>query len=193
MAWDLICGQNPHACPPGFAAQVSPWAYLKGAMGGGGLAGGAAAIIVGGPGGSFSDASEWVASNDDLDYIFDNYPPEISQGVEWMIDRFNEGATDHALNGIGQDAKGTAEYLSQERASTFQDARTSNPVFYDSENEILIIRSPGGGLHGYNFSRSQWSDAVADGTYVPMQPGVNFPAGTPADEEPPAPAGDPVP
>jgi hypothetical protein len=62
-----------------------------------------------------------------------------------------------------------------------------------AENEILIIRSPGGGLHGYNFSPSQWSEAIADGTYVPIQPGVNFPGGTPVEEEPAAPAGDPVP
>jgi hypothetical protein len=44
---------------------------------------------------------------------------------------------------------------------------------------ILLIQSPGGGLHGYNFTSSQWGNAVDAGEFMPLEPGVVAPAVAP--------------
>ncbi|WP_255950026.1 polymorphic toxin-type HINT domain-containing protein [Streptomyces odontomachi] len=101
----------------------------------------------------------WTASDDVLDHVYDTYGPEVTQGVEYNIARYNEGATGHALNGIGTDSVATAQYLAQPRNFTHVDSSTGNPVYYDSSNKILVIRTPQD-IHAYNFTEQQWKNAV---------------------------------
>ncbi len=101
----------------------------------------------------------WSASDDDLDDIYDTYGPAVAQGVEYNISRYNMGATTHALNGIGTDAKATAQYLAQPRKFPHVDSSTGNSISYDSSNHILVIRTPQD-VHAYNYTAEQWVNAV---------------------------------
>jgi hypothetical protein len=94
-----------------------------------------------------------------LDHIYDTYGPAVAQGVEYNIARYGEGATGHALNGIGTDAVATAHYLAQPRNFTHVDSSTGNAVHYDSSNKILVVRTPQD-VHAYNFTEQQWKNAV---------------------------------
>jgi hypothetical protein len=100
----------------------------------------------------------WQASEDDLDAIFDRYGPDVTQGVEYNIRRYNEGATDHALNGIGTDARRLADYLAAARQRTFthfDSLNRSTQVWYDDANQILVVRNAQM-VHAYNYSRASW-------------------------------------
>ncbi|WP_253766471.1 hypothetical protein [Goodfellowiella coeruleoviolacea] len=110
----------------------------------------------------------WSASEENLDKIFDTYGPEILQGVEWNILRYNEGALDHALNGVLTDELKLAEHLSEISKNKFEYEDVNNPsasIFFDAEKEILVIRDSKM-IHAYNFSKAQWRDAVGS-RYVP--------------------------
>ncbi len=106
-----------------------------------------------GPGGC------WAAGDDVLDEIFDEFGPEVAQGVEWNIARFNEGATGHALNGIGTDAQATARYLASQKNFNYVDINSGHAISYDAANQILIIRTAQD-VHAYNYSATQWANNV---------------------------------
>jgi hypothetical protein len=118
----------------------------------------------------------WTPTDDEWDYIYDSYHPSVVQGVEWNVLRYNEGATGHALNGIGKDAVGTAEYLARPHVFDYMDAATGNLVSFDAKNQILLI-STNTNIHAYNFDSVDWANSVTQGRYVPV--GVDGPVGEP--------------
>ncbi|MFG1870234.1 polymorphic toxin-type HINT domain-containing protein [Micromonospora arborensis] len=101
----------------------------------------------------------WEVDPDVLDDIFDSYSPKIIQGVEWNISRYNEGATDHALNGIGTDAKALAAYLARPRTFTHYDKDSKHLIFYDDTKKIILIQTAKD-IHGYNLSQESWNRLV---------------------------------
>jgi len=120
------------------------------------------------------NANCWSATEDILDNIHDTYGPRVLQGVEWMMDRYNQGATGHALNGIGPDAEATARYLARPRTWSHIDSTSGNWVTYDSSSQILIIRTAQD-VHAYNYTRQQWATNVGV-RYVDPAAGVTPPA-----------------
>jgi hypothetical protein len=82
----------------------------------------------------------------------------VTQGVEYNIRRYNEGARDHALNGIGTDTRRLAEYFAAARQRTFthfDSLNRSTRVWYDDANQILVVRNAQM-VHAYNYSRASW-------------------------------------
>jgi hypothetical protein len=90
------------------------------------------------------------------------------------MDRYNQGAAGHALNGIGTDAEATARYLEQPRTWSHIDSTSGNWVTYDSSNQILIIRTAQD-AHAYNYTSQQWATNVGV-RYVDPVAGVTPPA-----------------
>ena len=109
---------------------------------------------------------DWTASDEELDDIHDQYGPDVSQGVEYMMQRYNEGDTGHALNGIGASATATADYLAAPRNCDYEDSRTGNVVSYDSSNHILVIQTAQD-IHACNYSQTSWDNNV-DSRYVEL-------------------------
>ena len=119
------------------------------------------------------NANCWSETDDDLDEILYKYGPRVAQGVEYMMQRYNQGQTGHALRGIGPDAKATARFLAQPRTWTRQDSTSGNWVTYDSSRQILFIRTAQD-VHAYNYSTQQW-DTNAGLRYIEPQAGTTPP------------------
>ena len=66
----------------------------------------------------------WAASPAEIESIEDRYGEAVANGVEYNVNRFNDGATGHALNGIGADTEETARYLAQPRTYNYRDTRS---------------------------------------------------------------------
>ncbi|MEV7179945.1 polymorphic toxin-type HINT domain-containing protein [Kitasatospora sp. NPDC093679] len=105
------------------------------------------------------NADCWTVSDEILDDIFDDHGPEILQGVEWNVARYNEGATNHAVNGIGTDPKKLAEYLSLPWKFGYRDTETNNLVHYDEARKIILIKTSKD-IHAYNLSPDSWKNSV---------------------------------
>jgi hypothetical protein len=114
----------------------------------------------------------WTASAADLEAIDAEYGEAVANGVEYNVQRYNEGATGHALNGIGTDLEGLARYLAQPRTYNYEDKTTLAAIYWDAKNEILVVRTEdrylGQMIHAYNYSSAEWLNAVTSGKYVPV-------------------------
>jgi hypothetical protein len=94
----------------------------------------------------------WDVDDDTLDDIHDRFGPDVAQGVEYNIRRYNEGDTGHALNNIGKDPAALAEYLARPREFTYFDNQNPNSfISYDASNQILVVQNAQM-VHAYNFS-----------------------------------------
>ena len=84
---------------------------------------------------------DWDVSGAELEAIEAEYGEEVANGVGYNVDRYAEGATGHALNGIGADAQKLAAYLAKPRTYGYVDASTGAQISYDAINQIVVVRT----------------------------------------------------
>lgn len=93
----------------------------------------------------------WTASAADLEAIDAEYGEAVAN-----VQRYNGGATGHALNGIGTDLEGLARDLAQPRTYNYEDKTTLAAIYWDAKKEILVVRTEdrylGQMIHAYNYS-----------------------------------------
>ena len=107
---------------------------------------------------------EWEIDEDTLDALHDNYGPDIAEGVRYNAERYAQGATSHALPGIGKDPEALAKYLAKKRDYPYRDASTGKEIAYDEDLSVLIIKEPGR-VHAYEIPPDDWSRYLLQGRY----------------------------